>query len=182
MSRAIRPVRVSVPSQTRVTAHTSSMQPTVARIAPKITAVSSQPQQPAAFAASSQKPALVHPSIKRWTVTKYRCIAAERVICTAQRVGMQCRRQQFSEGSGVDAGDIEASATSSVVRAALGICGRSGINDRMLDRVQGPSQPDNVEHSHPKRGEYPRSAGERNARETGFSGWVLWPAKHFATG
>ncbi len=64
MSRAIKPVRVSVPSQTRVAAHSSSMQPTVARIAAVPTAVSSQPQQLAAFAASSQKPALVQPSIQ----------------------------------------------------------------------------------------------------------------------
>jgi len=61
MARASRPVPVSVPSQTRVPAQTPSMQPAVARIA---TVPTSVPSQPATFAASSQKPTLVQPSIK----------------------------------------------------------------------------------------------------------------------
>jgi len=63
MSRAIRPVPVSVPSQTsRVPAHSSPMQTTVARTAAIPTALPSQ--QPAAVTASSQKPTLVQPSVQ----------------------------------------------------------------------------------------------------------------------
>ncbi len=63
MSRAIRPVPVSVPSQTsRVPAHSSPMQTTVARTAAIPTVLPSQ--QPAAVTASSQKPTLVQPSIQ----------------------------------------------------------------------------------------------------------------------
>jgi len=63
MSRAIRPVPVSVPSQTsRVPAHSSPMQTTVARTAAIPTVLPSQ--QPAAVTASSQKPTLVQPSVQ----------------------------------------------------------------------------------------------------------------------